>query len=132
MTANAEKIVELKNGRTRRFRSKEERRQIVEETLMPSASVSEVARAYGVNTNQVFKWRRQYRQGRLEINPSTALLPVKVCDVVPEVRRPERRSRKSKAQKSGIIDIDLGHARVRIEGVADPECIRAALEGLVR
>src|SRR5215831_6973765 len=121
MTANAEKIVELKNGRTRRFRSVEERRQIVEETLKPGASVSEVARAHGVNTNQVFNWRRQYRQARLEINTSTALLPVKVCDVVPEVG-PERRSWKSTAGRSGMIDIDLGHARVRIEGVADPEC----------
>ena len=71
MTANAEKIVELKNGRTRRFRSKEERRQIVEEALKPGASVSEVARTHGVNTNQVFKWRRHYRQGRLEINTSS-------------------------------------------------------------
>jgi hypothetical protein len=29
---------------------------------------------------------------------------------------------------SGSIDIDLGHARVRIEGRADPECVRAPLE----
>jgi transposase len=132
MAANAEKIVELKNGRKRRFRSREERRRIVEETLKPGASVSEVAQAHGVNTNQVFKWRRQYQQGRLEIGPPTALLPVKVCDVVPEVRRPEVRRRKSTARKSGIIDIDLGHARLRIEGWADPDCVRAALEGLAR
>jgi transposase len=132
MAANAEKVIELKSGRTRRFRSKEERRRIVEETLKSGASVSQVALAHGVNTNQVFKWRQQYREGRLEINPSTALLPVKVSDAVPEVQRPEERSRKSKPRKSGIIDIDLGHARVRIEGGADPDCVRAALEGLSR
>jgi len=132
MAANAEKVVELKSGGTRRFRSKEIRRQIVGETLKPGASVSAVALAHRVNANQVFKWRRQYRSGQLEINPSTALLPVKVCDVVPKVRRPEVRSRKSTARKSGIIEIDLGHARVRIEGWADPDCVRAALEGLAR
>jgi hypothetical protein len=61
-------VVRLKDGRTRRFRSKQERRQIVEETLKPGSSVSPVARAHEVNANQVFKWRRQYQQGRLEVD----------------------------------------------------------------
>ena len=58
--------VTLKDGRKRRLRSKLERRQIVEETLKPGASVSLVARAHDVNANQVFKWRKQYREGRLD------------------------------------------------------------------
>jgi transposase-like protein len=36
----------------KRFRSKAERRQIVEETMKPDASVSQVARAHAVNANQ--------------------------------------------------------------------------------
>jgi transposase-like protein len=71
---NAGTVVRLKDGRTRRFRSKQERRQIVEETLKPGASVSLVARAHDVNTNQVFKWRRQYHQGQLEVDAPTTLL----------------------------------------------------------
>ena len=47
-------------------RSAEEKRQIVEETMQPEASVARVARARGVNANQVFHWRRQYRRGLLE------------------------------------------------------------------
>ena len=47
----------------KRFRTKAERRQIVEETLKPGASVSQVAREHDVNANQVFHWRRQYREG---------------------------------------------------------------------
>ena len=43
-----------------------EKRRIVEETLEPEASVARVARAHGVNANQVFHWRRQYRQGLLD------------------------------------------------------------------
>jgi hypothetical protein len=39
---------------------------------------------------------------------------------------------KSKFKSNGIIDIDLGHARLRIEGAADPDCVRAALAGLIR
>jgi transposase len=52
-------------GEKRRMRSKAERRRIVEETLEPGASVARVARAHGVNANQVFKWRTLYREGRL-------------------------------------------------------------------
>jgi transposase len=61
----------------RRFRTVGEKRRIVEETLEPGASV---ARAHGVNANQVFAWRRQYRQGLLsEKNGEPAkLLPVHV------------------------------------------------------
>jgi transposase len=123
-------VVRLKNGQKREFRSKEERRRIVEETLKPGASVALVARANGVNANQVFKWRAQYRKGHLEIDSATALVPVNVSDAVQPVQTSSRR--KSRAKRSGIIDIDLGHARVRIEGAVDADCVRAALEGLAR
>jgi transposase len=124
------KVITLKNGRTRRFRSKLERRQIVEETLKPGASVALIARAHDVNTNQVFKWRKQYEQGRLEKESPPTLLPVRIA----ETNTPARASCRTQPsrRKFGIIDIDLGHARVRIEGAGDPECVRVALESLVR
>src|SRR5688572_32862385 len=108
-------VMEIRAGR--RFRSKAERRQIVEETMKAGASVAQVARAHDVNANQVFNWRRLYREGQLEVEQSSGtLLPVRVADSVPAVRTPTRRQ--SKPKRSGIIDIDLGHARVRIEGAA--------------
>lgn len=123
------KVVTLKDGRTRQFRSKQVRRQIVEETLKPGASVALVARTHGVNANQVLKWRKQYERGRLEVTVQTALLPVKIAPANPSA--PISR-RKTRARRLGIIDIDLGHARVRIEGTVDPDCVRAAVEGLLR
>ena len=126
-------VVRLKNGRTREFRSKQERRRIVEETLKPGASVALVARQNGVNANQVFKWRTQYRKGRLEVDSATALVPVRVADAVQSLPSARRgKADKSTTKKTGIIDIDLGHARIRIEGMADPECVRAAMAGLAR
>jgi transposase len=126
------KVVALKDGGTRLFRSKQERRAIVEETLKPGASVSLVARAHDVNANQVFKWRKQYREGRLEVGaPSNTLLPVKICDMAPVVG-PAAVRRRAKVKRAGVIDIDLGHARMRIEGAADPDCVQAALERLIR
>lgn len=41
--------------RVRRWQSIAEKRQIVQLTMAPGASVAEVARAHGVNANQVFK-----------------------------------------------------------------------------
>ena len=52
-------------GRKHRWRTKAERRAIVEETLVPGASVSRVARRHDVNANQVFHWRKLYQEGRL-------------------------------------------------------------------
>jgi transposase len=122
---------EIKNNPKRRMRTKAERRRIVEETLMAGASVSRVARSHDVNANQVFNWRRLYRAGQLETESSSpSLLPIKITG---PVERPQRVSRKAvRRNRSGTIDIDLGHARVRIEGAADPASIRATLEGLSR
>jgi transposase len=119
--------MEMRGGK--RFRTKEERRQIVEETLKAGASVSRVARGHDVNANQVFQWRRQYRAGLLDEDKtkSTALVPVKITKGVLTARRV-----KGGPSRNGAIDIELGHARVRIEGAADPDCVRAALEGLTR
>ena len=125
--------MEIRGGR--RYRTKEERRQIVEETLKTGASVSRVARAHDVNTNQVFHWRRQYRQGWFDeaAKKLTALVPVKISRAVaPAMTRQPKAQSAVASTPAGSIDIDLGHARVRIEGAVDPECVRAALEGLVR
>ena len=110
----------------RRKRSKAERRQIVEETMKPGISVSRVALAHGINPNQIFQWRKLYREGQLEAEPSR-LLPVTITEAhgKPSVQGRPR-------TVSGTIDIDLGHARVRIEGDADPACVRAAIDGLIR
>jgi transposase len=44
--------------RPRRAWSEAEKRLIVEEALVPGASVAEVARRHGANANLVFTWRR--------------------------------------------------------------------------
>ena len=61
----------------KRRRTIKERRDIVEETLVPGASVARVARRHDVNANQVFYWRKLYREGQLGFGLGTPLLPVK-------------------------------------------------------
>jgi transposase len=110
----------------RRHRSKQERRRIAEESLQPGASVAVVARRHGVNANQVFHWRKLLREGRLDEGPPAAqLLPVMISSSVEEPVRPVR-------CYSGSIQIELGRARVRIDGAADPESLHLVLEHLGR
>jgi transposase len=87
-----------------------------------------VARANDVNANQLFAWRKRYREGELELSAEKpSMLPVRLQTGIIATS-----AAKPLAAKSGLIDIDLGHARVRIEGAADPACVKAALEGLLR
>ena len=110
----------------RRFRSKEERRRIAEESLEPGASVAVIARSQGVNANQVFHWRKLLREGRLNPKPaSTPLMPVRVAEVVAAQHNSVRSC-------SGTIQLEVGRARVRLEGSVDPESLRLILEHLGR
>jgi transposase len=127
---NAEAAISLEHTR-RRHRSKLERRQIVEETFVPGASVAVIARSHGVNANQVFNWRKLYREGRLDVQPpATQFLPARIIESSNVEQR--RAEANPPSEYSGAIDIEIGSARVRITGSADPGCIRAALEQLRR
>jgi transposase len=54
--------IELLTGPSRRQRwSAEEKGRIVAESLMPGASVSEMARRWQLHPQQLFGWRRQAR-----------------------------------------------------------------------
>jgi transposase len=120
-------------GGKHRMRSKLERRQVVEETMKPGApSVAVIARAHGVNANQVFNWRKLYLAGRLNDKvQATELLPVRISENSnPEYVGVERPILASVV--SGAIHIELGRTRIRVEGSVDPENLRMVLEQLGR
>jgi transposase len=115
----------------RQQRSIAEKRRIVEETLSPGASVARVARAHGVNANQVFGWRRLYLAGRLgEQKPGMKLLPVRVSEskLAPVIVEP--RVTDFPQPQPGTIHIELRQAQMRIEGDVDPSLVRVLLECL--
>jgi transposase len=114
----------------RQRRSIAEKRRIVEETLVEGASVARVARAQGINANQVFGWRRLYLAGRLgERKPAMKLLPVRVSESVP-APLPVRGCADLPKPQTGTIHIELRQAKVRIEGSADAALVRVLLECL--
>ena len=111
--------------RKNRWRTKAERRAIVEETLLPDASVSRVARRHDVNTNQVFRWRKLYRYGLL--GTTTNFLPVRVA---PE-QRGEALPESTFIPQPGSMEIKLSKGTLRIVGTVDVLALRAVIECLV-
>ena len=106
-----------------RRRSVKARREIVEETLVAGASVSRVARRHDVNANQVFYWRKLYREGRLGGGPGQ-LLSVKVS--------PDPTVKSNLAMATGTMEIKVGKGMVRMAGAVDVQALRAVLECLAR
>jgi transposase len=114
--------------RVRRWRTISEKRQIVELTLEPGASVAEVARAHGMNANQVFKWRRAYERGELS-EPCSALLPVKVSAVSQSPSEPAMVQQAPVA--AGSVHVEFpGIAMISIESGADCSVVREVIESL--
>ncbi len=103
---------------------------MVEETLLPGASVARVALRYGVNANQVFQWRRLYRNGKLGTAPASAikLLPVSVAE---DEDLAKSEPVEVVPPSSGAIHIELpGDVRISLEGRVDHGLVCAVLKSL--
>jgi transposase len=94
--------------------------------------VARVARAHGVNANQVFQWRRQYHRGLLgaEKTETMDLLPVRVTEALAsEAGRCSGEPRRRSAM--GMIQVELPKGQVRITGSIDAESLRVVIECLL-
>jgi transposase len=111
-------------------RSVEEKRRIVEETLEAGASVARVARRHAVNANQVFYWRKKYREGRLGKGQSSKLLPVTLSDIA--CSKSGRASGASSPFAMGTMEIKLAKGQLRVTGSVEADALRAVLECLLR
>ena len=102
----------------RRQYSEALKRQMVAETQAPGASVSIVARRHDVNSNQLFRWRRQLLPKA--VVESGAMVPV---EIAPDGDRPRRTDRE------GVIEIAFGcGARVRLRGEVSAETLRQVID----
>ena len=102
----------------RRQYSEASKRQMVAETQLPGASVSIVARRHDVNSNQLFRWRRQLLpKAAVE---SGAMVPV---EIAPDGGRPLR------ADREGVIEIAFGcGVRVRVRGEVSSQTLRQVIK----
>ena len=67
-------VIEGPTGRRRR--TKAEQARIAAESLMPGASVADIARRHGTTRWQVYDWRKKLRTGQLVVPESVAALPM--------------------------------------------------------
>jgi len=131
MDITSEQIIldETSKRIARRRRWVEEKRRIDEETLEAGASVARVARRHAVNANQVFYWRKKYREGRLGKHPSSKLLPVTLSDI--SLSKSERARCTSSPSTVGSMEIKLAKGTLRVAGNVDVVVLRTAIECLL-
>jgi transposase len=109
-------------------------------------SVAAVARAHGINANQIFAWRKLHLDGKLSgrkpqsveqapVERSiTRLLPVSVSDATPLIAAVPAAVGDAEPNLPqpaiSSIHIQFAKAKVHVEGAADPQLLRAVLECL--
>ena len=104
-------LVDTKQLKRRQY-SEALKRQMVAETQVPGASVSIVARRHDVNSNQLFRWRRQLLPKA--VVESGTMLPVEIAP---------------KGDRDGVIEIMFGcGARVRLRGEVSSQTLRQVIE----
>lgn len=102
------------------------KRQVVLQTLQPGASVARVAWLHQVNANQVFCWRKAFREGLLGDEDRPALLPVTVIDAQPTQAVMAAMPTNPGMQTAAIL-LERGDTRLRIEGRPDADTLRLVL-----
>jgi transposase len=95
-----------------------EKAGIVEESLMPGAVVTVVARRHDVHPNLLHHWRRQAKRA-LVGGEGLKFLPVAVT---PSVR--------PGSPAAGLIEIELSGARVRVDAAVDEAALGRVLRAL--
>lgn len=125
VTSRLEVITET--GRRRWF-SKDDKARVVEETLVPGAVVSDVARRHGLTPQQVFTWRRQARQLPATKAEEPQFVPA-VVDAPAAAGGRKRKALKAKPDLGGI-EIEVDGITIRVGRGADAVTIAAIVHAL--
>lgn len=116
----------------RRHHAASFKRELAERSLQPGASVSGIALENGINANVLFRWRREHLRATASVQhegiEQAVLLPVKLVATVAPTRQGAVTPRSPMA--AGVIEIDIGAARVRLHGAVDEANVRCVLQAL--
>lgn len=123
--------IEGKSRRPRRSFTRAFKQDLVNQTLVPGASISGIALANGLNTNQVFTWRRQLL-APTPVRPAV-LLPVEMeASASGMVNIPADPVPTKPIPVGPYIEIAVTHATVRLHGHIDQATLRTVLQWLAR
>jgi transposase len=104
------------------------KRRLIEQTLVPGASVARIALEHGVNANLLFKWRRQHV--RAARSAPSSLLPVILSEPQARAEVPITTPAARMATGGGVIEVELPAGRIRIKGAVDVPALRVVLQML--
>jgi transposase len=126
------------------------KRKVVKESLVPGASVSVVARRHDINSNIVFRWRKEFRDGKLgKVLSKKGLAEAGFIEVdlvgdasgvrlLPAPREPGGESVKAAGPAAGgktpgLIEIETaGGVKLRLSGRVDDRTLRRVLAAIRR
>ena len=126
--------------------------KVLNEPFAPDVSVAAVARRHGMNSNVLFRWRKQFRDGRLggKALPAAGVVPVHVADDAGDVRllsatrEPGGENVKASGPTEpapaqgggkipGLIEIETaGGVKLRLSGRVDDRALRRVLAAIRR
>ncbi|HWK51483.1 MAG TPA: transposase [Steroidobacter sp.] len=118
------------------------KRQLVEQSFEPGASVALIARDNAINANLLFKWRRHYLAGEygLPTLPEGAtakqapevpsLLPVDLVAEAAEHTPPMTVD--TERSPENLCEIEFDRARLRVRGNVSPDMLRLLIRELSR
>ena len=115
---------------------------MVEESMRPGVSIASVARAHGINANQLHKWRYAYKTGARSLGQEGSracgveLLPIELQarslseQVLQQAPELQKSVKARKRVSEGHIELAVGQYRLCVHGYVQPDALRAVLQAL--
>ncbi|WP_316185621.1 IS66-like element accessory protein TnpA [Bradyrhizobium sp. SZCCHNRI1003] len=108
----------ITSERRRRHWSRADKERVVAAALQPGATILGVARAFGVHSSQVFRWRQQLC-GKEAPPPGFAAVAIAADPHA------------ATACTQGLIEVEIGaETKIRISGTADAATVTAVITAL--
>lgn len=131
-------------GAPRRQHQRSFKAELFEQGLVPGASVAAIAMAGGINANLLFKWRRDHLRSKRpsgSASSSAVLVPVHVAPgvegdggsqplVLPPASPAMTVATQRMARSTGVIELDIAGAQLRLRGVVDEASLCSVLRAL--
>lgn len=109
------------------------KRRLAVEACEPGVSVAKLALRYGLNTNMVFKWRRQYRAGQFDrhvggkaVGAQPLFLPV----IAGAAQGKPIATKAADSPQPGYIEIIHGQTSIRVCGDVTASALHLVLDCL--
>lgn len=108
------------------------KRRLAVEACSPEVSVAKLALRNGLNANMVFKWRREYRAGKLGVADVGCQMhkTPKFLPVLTSASRRKVKPAKAIIDEPGYIEIVRGNSKIRVCGDVTATALHLVLDCL--